>query len=170
MIYPAAEPNTTHRVLARLEQEGKLSAVVTQNIDGLHQMAGSRRVLELHGSVLRNYCPRCARFYPLEEMQEAAQQSEDAVPRCSCGGIIKPDVVLYEEPLDDRTMNEAIRVINEADMLIVGGTSLSVYPAAGLIRYYQGDRLVLINKTATPYDDRADLVLHMGLGEVFGEL
>jgi len=170
MIYPTAEPNTTHKVLARLEQEGKLSAVVTQNIDGLHQMAGSKRVLELHGSVLRNYCPRCARFYSLEEMREAAEQSEDTIPRCSCGGIIKPDVVLYEEALDDRIMSEAIDAIAEADMLIVGGTSLSVYPAAGLIRYFQGNRLVLINKTETPYDNRADLVIHAGLGEVFGSV
>ena len=169
MIYTEAEPNATHRALARLEQEGKLSAVVTQNIDGLHQRAGSRRVLELHGSVLRNYCSRCARFFSLEETRKAADQNEQGmVPRCSCGGIIKPDVVLYEEALDDRVMGEAIGEIEQADMLIVGGTSLSVYPAAGLTRYYEGDRLVLINKTETPYDNRADLVLHMGLGEVFG--
>lgn len=169
MIYPAAEPNTTHNVLARLEQKGKLSAVVTQNIDGLHQMAGSKRVLELHGSVLRNYCPRCARFYSLEELRDVAMQEDGVpgIPRCSCGGIIKPDVVLYEESLDDQIMSEAIRAIAEADMLIVGGTSLSVYPAAGLIRYYPGDKLVLINKTETPYDNRADLVIHAGLGEVF---
>ena len=170
MIYPGAEPNTTHRALAELESQGKLTAVVTQNIDGLHQMAGSKKVLELHGSVLRNYCSRCMKFYSLEEMQAVAEESEDKVPRCDCKGIIKPDVVLYEEPLNDRVMDEAITKISEADMLIVGGTSLQVYPAAGLIRYYQGKRLVLINKSETPYDDRADLVIHQGLGAVFSEI
>lgn len=168
MIYPNAKPNTTHQVLADLEKAGKLTAVVTQNIDGLHQLAGSKKVLELHGSVLRNYCSRCMKFYSLEEIQEAAKTSEEGVPRCDCGGIIKPDVVLYEEPLNDRVMDEAIANIREADMLIVGGTSLSVYPAAGLIRYYRGNRLVLVNKSETPYDNRADLVIHRGLGEVLG--
>lgn len=177
MIYPEAKPNATHLALARLEQEGKLSAVITQNIDGLHQKAGSKRVLELHGSVLRNYCQKCARFYSLEELQE---QREEQVPKCACGGIIKPDVVLYEEALNDRVMGEAVEEIAQADLLIVGGTSLSVYPAAGLIRYFRGGRngsgqagkggLVLINKSETPYDSRADLVLHMGLGEVCNKL
>lgn len=172
MIYPDARPNVTHQVLARLEQEGKLSAVITQNIDGLHQKAGSKRVLELHGSVLRNYCQKCARFYSLEDLLLLNEDSPDGggVPRCACGGIIKPDVVLYEEPLNDRIMGEAIEEIEQADMLIIGGTSLSVYPAAGLIRYFNGNRLVLINKSETPYDYQADLVLHMGLGEVFGTL
>lgn len=186
LIYPNAEPNTTHLALARLEREGKLSAVITQNIDGLHQKAGSKRVLELHGSVLRNYCQKCARFYSLEEMKERVAEEREAgqeisqIPRCTCGGRIKPDVVLYEEALKDQVMGEAVEEIEQADLLIVGGTSLSVYPAAGLIRYFRGGSrsggsdkrggLVLINKSETPYDNRADLVLHMGLGEVFGAL
>lgn len=159
------EPNITHKTLARWEQEGKLSAVVTQNIDGLHQKAGSRNVYELHGSVLRNYCVRCHKFYPAEYVKDS-----NGVPKCSCGGTVKPDVVLYEEGLDDRTVNKSIEAISKADMLIVAGTSLTVYPAAGLIRYYQGDRLVLINRDATPYDSYADLVLHTGLGEVFRQI
>lgn len=167
MIYEAAEPNVTHRALAALEREGRLTAVITQNIDGLHQKAGSRRVLELHGSVLRNYCMKCGRFYPLEEMKRRA--GEALIPYCDCTGIIKPDVVLYEENLNEEILSEAAERISEADMLIVGGTSLSVYPAAGLIRYYPGERLVLINKSETPYDSRADLVIHAGLGSVFGE-
>lgn len=159
------EPNVTHRVLARLEQEGHLAAVVTQNIDGLHQKAGSRNVFELHGSVLRNFCEKCHKFYPAEFVRDA-----DGVPLCACGGIVKPDVVLYEEPLSDRVMMDAIRAIANADLLIVGGTSLTVYPAAGLLRYYGGNRLVLINRDATPYDNAADLVLHESLGTVFSQL
>ena len=159
------EPNVTHRVLARLEQEGHLAAVVTQNIDGLHQKAGSRRVFELHGSVLRNHCMRCGRAYPATFIRDCP-----GVPRCDCGGIVKPDVVLYEEPLDEKTLTGAIKAISRADLLIVGGTSLTVYPAAGLLRYYGGDRLVLINRDETPYDNEASLVLHESLGEVFSQL
>ena len=159
------EPNVTHRVLARLEQEGHLAAVVTQNIDGLHQKAGSRRVFELHGSVLRNYCMRCGRAYPATFIRDCP-----GVPRCDCGGIVKPDVVLYEEPLDEKTLTGAVKAISRADLLIVGGTSLTVYPAAGLLRYYGGDRLVLINRDETPYDSEASLVLHESLGEVFSRL
>ena len=159
------EPNVTHRALARLEQEGHLAAVVTQNIDGLHQKAGSRTVYELHGSVLRNYCTRCGRFYPAEFVRDAKDS-----PLCSCGGIVKPDVVLYEEALNEKTLAGAIGAIRHADLLIVGGTSLTVYPAAGLLRYYRGSRLVLINRDETPYDDSADLVLHCPLGEVFSQL
>ena len=159
------EPNVTHRVLARLEQEGHLAAVVTQNIDGLHQKAGSRRVFELHGSVLRNHCMRCGRAYPATFIRDCP-----GVPRCDCGGLVKPDVVLYEEPLDEKTLTGAVRAISRADLLIVGGTSLTVYPAAGLLRYYGGDRLVLINRDETPYDNEASLVLHESLGEVFSRL
>lgn len=159
------KPNVTHRVLARLEQEGHLAAVVTQNIDGLHQKAGSRRVFELHGSVLRNHCMRCGRAYPATFIRDCP-----GVPRCDCGGIVKPDVVLYEEPLDEKTLTGAVRAISRADLLIVGGTSLTVYPAAGLLRYYGGDRLVLINRDETPYDNEASLVLHESLGEVFSRL
>ena len=156
------EPNVTHKVLAKWEREGKLSAVVTQNIDGLHQKAGSRRVYELHGSVLRNYCTRCGKAYSAEFIRDCA-----GVPKCDCGGTVKPDVVLYEEGLDQATLEGAVRAIAGADMLIVGGTSLTVYPAAGLIQYYGGNRLVLINRDETPYDDQADLVLHERLGDVF---
>ena len=159
------EPNITHRKLAQWEQEGKLQAVVTQNIDGLHQKAGSRKVYELHGSVLRNYCTRCGTFYPAEFVKNAA-----GVPRCTCGGTVKPDVVLYEEGLDQEVIAKSVHAIRSADLLIVGGTSLTVYPAAGLIQYYRGNRLVLINRDATPYDDQADLVLHENLGEVFSQL
>ena len=159
------EPNVTHRVLARLEQEGHLAAVVTQNIDGLHQKAGSRRVFELHGSVLRNHCMRCGRAYPATFIRDCP-----GVPRCDCGGIVKPDVVLYEEPLDEKTLTGAVTMISRADLLIVGGTSLTVYPAAGLLRCYGGDRLVLINRDETPYDNEARLVLHESLGEVFSRL
>ena len=158
------EPNVTHKVLAKWEAEGKLSAVVTQNIDGLHQKAGSKKVLELHGSVLRNYCVRCRKFYPAEFVRDA-----DGVPRCDCGGIVKPDVVLYEENLDGSTIEKSVGAIATADLLIVAGTSLTVYPAAGLINYYRGNRLVLINRDATPYDDRADLVIHDTLGNVFSQ-
>ena len=156
------EPNVTHKVLAKWEREGKLSAVVTQNIDGLHQKAGSRRVYELHGSVLRNYCTRCGKAYSAEFVRDAS-----GVPKCDCGGTVKPDVVLYEEGLDQATLEGAVRAIAGADLLIVGGTSLTVYPAAGLIQYYGGNRLVLINRDETPYDSQADLVLHESLGDVF---
>ena len=159
------EPNITHKVLARWEEEGKLSAVVTQNIDGLHQKAGSKKVYELHGSVLRNYCTRCRRFYPAEFIRDC-----DDVPTCICGGTVKPDVVLYEESLDQDTIEKSVMAIRDADLLIVAGTSLTVYPAAGLIRYYRGDRLVLINRDETPYDDYANMVFHMGLGEIFSQL
>ena len=159
------EPNITHKKLAELEQAGKLRAVVTQNIDGLHQKAGSRTVYELHGSVLRNYCTKCRKFYPAEYVKNAA-----GIPLCSCGGIVKPDVVLYEESLDESCMENAVKAIAAADMLIVGGTSLTVYPAAGLIRYYPGDKLVLINRDKTPYDRYAALVLHESLGDVFSQL
>ena len=159
------EPNITHRKLAQWEREGKLDAVVTQNIDGLHQKAGSRKVYELHGSVLRNFCTRCGRFYPAEFVKNA-----DGVPRCTCGGTVKPDVVLYEEGLDQEVIAKSVHAIRNADLLIVGGTSLTVYPAAGLIQYYRGNRLVLINRDATPYDEQADLVLHESLGEVFSQL
>ena len=159
------EPNVTHKVLARWEQEGKLSAVVTQNIDGLHQKAGSRTVYELHGSVLRNYCTRCGKFHSAEFVKESAD-----VPRCDCGGIVKPDVVLYEEGLDEKTIAKSVRAISKADLLIVAGTSLTVYPAAGLINYYRGSRMVLINRDETPYDDYADLVFHESLGAIFSQL
>ena len=159
------EPNITHKVLARWEQEGKLSAVVTQNIDGLHQKAGSKNVFELHGSVLRNYCLRCGQFHSADFVKNC-----EGVPKCACGGIVKPDVVLYEEGLNQRTIEGAVDAIYDADLLIVGGTSLTVYPAAGLIDYYRGKRLVLINRDETPYDHRANLVFHEGLGEIFRQL
>lgn len=159
------EPNVTHRVLARWEREGRLQAVVTQNIDGLHQKAGSERVYELHGSVLRNYCTRCRRFYGADFVKDS-----EGVPYCSCGGVIKPDVVLYEEPLDQSLLEKSISAISKADLLIVAGTSLTVYPAAGLIDFYRGDRLVLINRDITPYDNRADLTFHDQLGNIFSEL
>ena len=159
------EPNITHRKLAQWEQEGTLSAVVTQNIDGLHQKAGSKRVYELHGSVLRNYCTRCRKFHTAEFVKNA-----EGIPRCDCGGIVKPDVVLYEESLDQNTIENAVAAISEADLLIVAGTSLTVYPAAGLVNYYRGNRLVLINRDETPYDDHANLVFHENLGKIFGQL
>ena len=159
------EPNVTHKVLARLETEGHLAAVVTQNIDGLHQKAGSKRVFELHGSVLRNYCVKCGKFYRAEVVRDAR-----GIPLCDCGGIIKPDVVLYEEPLDENVMAGAIAAIGKADLLIVGGTSLTVYPAAGLLHYYRGQRLVLINRDETPYDSYANLVFHESLGDIFSRL
>ena len=159
------EPNITHKTLARWEREGKLLGVVTQNIDGLHQKAGSQRVYELHGSVLRNYCTKCRKFYPAEFVKDC-----DGVPKCDCGGIVKPDVVLYEEPLDGQTVENAIHAIANADLLIVAGTSLTVYPAAGLVDYYRGNRMVLINRDTTPYDHRADLVLHEKLGNIFSQL
>ncbi len=159
------EPNVTHMVLARWEKEGKLSAVVTQNIDGLHQKAGSEKVYELHGSVLRNYCTRCRKFHSADFIKNAP-----GVPKCDCGGIVKPDVVLYEEGLDEDTVAGAVRAIADADIMIVAGTSLTVYPAAGLLQYYRGKRLVLINRDPTPYDYRADLVFHERLGDIFGQL
>ena len=166
MLAPDAKPNAAHRKLAQWEQEGKLSAVVTQNIDGLHQAAGSRKVYELLGSVRRNHCRKCGAFYDLDYMLRTT-----GIPRCEkCGGIIKPDVVLYEEGLDQATLNGAVRAIGNADLLIVGGTSLTVYPAAGLIDYYDGDRLVLINRSVTPLDSRADLLIQGSIGEIFSQL
>ena len=159
------EPNVTHKVLAQLEKEGHLAAVVTQNIDGLHQKAGSKTVFELHGSVLRNYCVRCHKFYPAEFVRDA-----EGIPLCDCGGTVKPDVVLYEESLDQDTLAGAVSAIRRADLLIVGGTSLTVYPAAGLLQYYRGNRLVLINRDETPYDDYANLVFHDSLGKIFSQL
>lgn len=164
MLVLDVEPNRAHKALAALEQQGKLSAVVTQNIDGLHQKAGSKQVFELHGSIHRNYCQKCRKFYGPEFVQQSV-----GIPRCSCGGTIKPDVVLYEESLDDRCIMGAVRAIAEADLLIVGGTSLTVYPAAGLIRYYRGSRLVLINRDETPYDDEASLVFRESIGQVLEE-
>jgi len=158
-------PNITHKKLAQWEEVGKLSAVITQNIDGLHQKAGSRRVLELHGSVLRNYCMKCHKSYSAEYVKNS-----QGVCRCDCGGIVKPDVVLYEESLDSQVLEKSIYAIAQCDLLIVGGTSLTVYPAAGLLRYYPGHRLVLINRDETPYDNQADLVLHESLGKVFEQL
>ena len=166
MLWLDARPNAAHKKLAELEAAGKLAAVITQNIDGLHQAAGSKVVLELHGSVHRNYCQRCGKGFDAAYMKAAA-----GVPRCdACGGVVKPDVVLYEEGLDQRTLELAVDYIRRADMLIVGGTSLAVYPAAGLINYYRGHRLVLVNKTPTPYDARADLIITGKIGEVFSRL
>ena len=159
------EPNITHKVLARWEAEGKLSAVVTQNIDGLHQKAGSKRVCELHGSVLRNYCTRCGKSFSGEFIAHS-----QGIPRCDCGGIVKPDVVLYEESLDSRVIEESVRAIAQADLLLVLGTSLTVYPAAAFLDDYMGNRLVLINKTPTPRDGIANLALHEKLGDVFAQL
>lgn len=165
MIFEGAEPNAAHLRLAALEKAGKLKAVITQNIDGLHQLAGSETVLELHGSTLRNYCMRCSKKYGVEVVQAAP-----GVPHCTCGGIIRPDVVLYEEGLDSGVVSAAVEKIRQADLLIVGGTSLVVYPAAGLIDYYRGSRLVLINKGATGYDSRADLLIQEKIGEVFAQV
>ena len=166
MLALDAKPNAAHKKLAQWEQEGKLKAVVTQNIDGLHQAAGSKMVYELHGSVHRNYCQKCGAFYDARYMLESK-----GIPKCEkCGGIIKPDVVLYEEGLDDATMRGAIRAISHADVLIIGGTSLTVYPAACLIDYYNGNKLVLINKSVTPMDSRADLLVQGPIGEIFSQL
>ncbi len=160
-----AKPNKAHLKLAQWEQEGKLKAVVTQNIDGLHQAAGSKKVLELHGSTLRNYCEKCGKFYDIHFIKDS-----EGVPTCSCGGRVKPDVVLYEEGLDNAVISEAVKCISEADVMIVGGTSLAVYPAAGLLDYYRGDKLVLVNKTATPKDGMADLVVQGSIGEIFSQI
>lgn len=168
LILENVEPNTAHKVLAKLEAEGKMSGVVTQNIDGLHQMAGSRKVYELHGTTFINHCTRCNKRYDIEFMKEFKKSGED-LPLCSCGGLIKPDVVLYEEGLDQSTVDMAISAILNADMMIVAGTSLSVYPAAGLVRYFKGKHIVLINKSATSLDSKADLVLHEKVGVVLGK-
>lgn len=166
MLCLGAKPNAAHLKLAQWEQEGKLKAVITQNIDGLHQAAGSSQVLELHGSVLRNYCERCGKFFDAQYMLQAK-----GVPRCdACGGPIKPDVVLYEEGLDQKTLSDAVHYISRADVLIVGGTSLAVYPAAGLLDYYRGKKLVLVNKTPTPRDSIADLIVQGSIGEIFSQL
>lgn len=165
MIYQDAKPNAAHKALAKLEEEGKLSAVITQNIDGLHQMAGSKKVLELHGSIHRNYCEKCRKFYSLDSVVQS-----EGVPKCECGGMIKPDVVLYEEGLDTNTINQAVYELKHADMLIVGGTSLVVYPAAGMIDYYKGNKMVLINLAPTSRDTMADLVIKGKIGEVFEEI
>lgn len=165
LVIDGVKPNAAHLKLAELEKAGKLRAVVTQNIDGLHQAAGSKKVLELHGSILRSYCSACGRPYPADKMNHG-----EGVPHCSCGGVIRPDIVLYEEPLDDAVVSEAIRVISEAEVLIIGGTSLNVYPAAGLINYYRGNKLALVNLSRTPYDDEADLVINEKIGKVFSQL
>lgn len=166
MLAPEARPNAAHEKLAEWEAEGKLTAVVTQNIDGLHQAAGSKTVLELHGSVLRNYCEKCGQFHDVQYILNSAD-----VPKCEkCGGSVKPDVVLYEEGLDSRTMTDAMRFIRDAQVLIIGGTSLAVYPAAGLIDYFRGDNLVVINKAPTPRDSHADLLIQAPIGEVFSQL
>jgi NAD-dependent deacetylase len=165
MIYQEAKPNITHRKLRELEKIGKLDGIVTQNIDGLHQMAGSENVLELHGSIHRNYCIKCNAFFDLDYMI----QSSD-IPRCSCGGIVKPDVILYEEPLNSDIAKEAVRLISNAEVLIIGGTSLSVYPAAALVDYYRGNKLIIINKTVTPFDKRANLLIKAQLGDVLSQI
>lgn len=165
LVIDNVRPNRAHLRLAELEREGKLRAVVTQNIDGLHQLAGSRNVLELHGSILRAYCTRCKKPYPAEDMNNCV-----GVPRCSCGGVVRPDIVLYEEPLDQRVMEDAIKAISQAEVLIIGGTSLGVYPAAGLINYYHGSKLALVNLSETPYDDCADIIIHEKIGEVFVQI
>ena len=168
LIVHGAKPNAAHLRLAELEREGRCAAVVTQNIDGLHQAAGSKIVFELHGSTLRNYCTRCGKFYPVSFIEEAGKTG-DGIPRCTdCGGVVKPDVVLYEEGLDEATLEGAVNAIRAADVLIVGGTSLAVYPAAGLLRYFKGDTLVVINKQPTPADGMANLLLHMPIGQALG--
>ena len=165
LIAPWAKPNAAHLKLAQWESEGKLKAVITQNIDGLHQMAGSNEVLELHGSVHRVYCSKCYKKFEESYVNDAV-----GIPKCSCGGVIRPDVVLYEEPLDETIMSKAIQYIRNADVLIVGGTSLNVYPAAGLLYYYRGRKLVLINRSSTPANAQANLVIHGKIGEVFSQL
>ena len=165
MMFLDAKPNAAHLKLAELEQAGKLTAVITQNIDGLHQMAGSKEVLELHGSIHRNYCQECGKFYDAAYVKQA-----EGIPRCECGGVIKPDVVLYEESLDNLTIQKSIRAISQADMLIIGGTSLVVYPAASFIDYFRGKYLVVINKSATSRDSQADLCIQEPIGEVLGKI
>ena len=165
MLFTEAKPNDAHLVLAELEKQGKLRAVITQNIDGLHQAAGSKEVLELHGSVHRNYCTHCGKFYSLDEIL-----AMDGVPYCECGGMIKPDVVLYEEGLDQGILQKSVNYIRQADLMIIGGTSLVVYPAAGLVDYYKGNKLVVINKSVTPMDSKADLVVTGKIGEIFSWL
>ena len=165
LLCEGAKPNAAHLKLAEWEKEGKLKAVITQNIDGLHQAAGSKNVLELHGSIHRCYCMRCGRPYPAERVNHGT-----GVPHCDCGGIIRPDIVFYEECLDEDVLSKSIRYIREAEVLIVGGTSLAVYPAAGLLNYYRGSKLVLINRSATPYDAQADLIIHEKIGEVFAQV
>ncbi len=165
MLCLDARPNAAHQKLAQLEAAGRLRSVVTQNIDGLHQRAGSRRVWELHGSIHRNRCMACGREYPVEFVRDSA-----GVPRCGCGGVVKPEVVLYEEGLDSRVLEGAVEDIQTADLLLIGGTSLAVYPAAGLVRYFQGEHLVLLNKSPTPYDRHADLVISAPIGEVLGRI
>lgn len=166
MIYHDAKPNKAHLKLAQWEKEGKLKAVITQNIDGLHQAAGSKNVLELHGSTLRNYCLKCGRRYDIDYVIN----SKETIPYCECGGMVRPDVVLYEEGLDMDVIESAVSYIKNADVLIIGGTSLAVYPAAGLIDYYTGDKLVVVNKSATPRDSQADLVVQGSIGEIFDQL
>ena len=165
LVVENVKPNRAHLRLAELEREGKLKAVITQNIDGLHQAAGSKKVLELHGSLLRAYCAKCRKPYPADVINYGSD-----IPRCSCGGVIRPDIVLYEEALDEDILHQAISYIRHADILIVGGTSLNVYPAAGLINYYRGNKLVLVNLGETPYDNYADLVIHEKIGEVFDQI
>lgn len=165
MLFTDAQPNMAHKKLAQWEKQGKLKAVITQNIDGLHQKAGSKEVLELHGSVLRNYCEKCGKFHDVDFIINSK-----GVPECECGGFVKPDVVLYEEGLSQETLQKAVYYISNADVLIIGGTSLAVYPAAGLIDYYRGNKLILVNKTPTPKDKQADLVVYGSIGEIFGAL
>jgi len=165
MLFLDAKPNPAHIRLAQLEEEGKLCGVVTQNIDGLHQAAGSKKVFELHGSVLRNNCTKCGKFFPVQHILET-----EGVPRCDCGGVIKPDVVLYEEALNDDVVSGAVHAIASADTMIIGGTSLNVYPAAGLIRYFRGSHLVIINKSPTQYDHSADLLICQNIGQVFSQI
>lgn len=163
MICLSAKPNNAHKALARLEQQGKLKAVITQNIDGLHQLAGSKKIFELHGSVHRNYCMECNKFYDISAIIDST-----GIPKCTCGGIIKPDVVLYEEGLDDKTVRESIKYISRVDVLIIGGTSLNVYPAAGFIDYFEGNTIVLLNKSVTSFDNNADIVIRDPIGKVLG--
>ena len=169
LVYADAQPNKAHYALAKFEEEGKLSGIVTQNIDGLHQKAGNRKVFELHGSILRNYCMDCGEFHDLDYIMDD-QNCPAGIPRCrKCGGVVKPDVVLYEEALDDNVIRGAVKAITDADTLIVGGTSLVVYPAAGLVQYFRGDNIILINKSQTAYDNNADLVIYDSIGKVLGD-
>lgn len=165
MLFLEAKPNAAHQKLAEWEAQGKLKGVITQNIDGLHQAAGSNHVMELHGSVLRNYCEKCGKFYDVETIKKSK-----GIPRCDCGGIIKPDVVLYEESLDQSTITDAIQCISQAEVLLIGGTSLAVYPAAGLLDYYRGNKLVLVNETPTSRDEQADLIVQGSIGKIFSQL